>query len=315
MKRVFSALVGLTAVAALNLTSATQAQNKSTREATYALQGPASSMQVEEAKIVKQDGKYVEGPRVLRMKVLFNEDGSRPDLFLYDEKGSLVRRIEMRFEGGKNTEFLNYDGRGRMWLRGVYSYDRDGRLSGRAHYNGDGSLLSRTTHKRNAKGEVIETTEHNGQGALLDKLVYTLDASGRLQSRERTSYHPNGAVSLRDTYTASAKRVESVYYNQDGSIARRSVRIDRQINEFGPDGSLTKTIDITYPDRLPMESVHNPDGSVTRDSQIVDEVDSHGNWLKQTRWISDSQGTRPIKVTYREITYFGGAPLSPRPIN
>jgi hypothetical protein len=272
-------------------------------------------MRVEEADVIVKDGKFVEGPRVLRMKVVFNEDGSRPDFYLYNEKGVMVRRIEMRFEGGKNTEFLNYDGSGRMWLRGVFSYDRDGRLTGRAHYNGDGSLLSRTTHTRNAKGEVIETTEHNGRGVLIDKFVYALDANGKVQSRERTSYYPNGAISLRDTYNASGKRTESVNYNPDGSIARRSVRVDRQINEFGADGSLTKTIDISYPDRLPTESVPNPDGSLTKDASVVDEVDSHGNWVKQTRWITDAQGSRPTKVTYRELTYFGEASAPQRPIN
>lgn len=311
MKRTLS-LPGLALVAALTIAAAIQAQDHNTRVGTYALRGPARTMRVEEAKIIKQDGKYVEGARVRRMNVLFNEDGSRPELLLYDEKGALVRRIEMRFEGGKMTEFLNYDGRGRMWLRGEYSYDRDGRLQERTQYNGDGSLLSKFTYTRNAKGEITEIAEHNGKGDLLTKTSNTFDNIGQLQTRERTSYHPNGAFSMRETYNASGKRVESVYYNKDGSIARSSVRIDRQINEFGPDSSLTKTIDITYPDRLPIESVHNPDGTVSKDSQVIDEVDGQGNWVKQTRWISDAQGTRPVKVVYRTLTYFSESKPAPK---
>ena len=56
--------------------------------------------------------------------------------------------------------------------------------------------------------------------------------------------------------------------------------------------------------RLPEESTYNPDGTIRKESQIPDEVDAHGNWLKQTKWVSDSLGTRPVKVTYRVITYY-----------
>jgi hypothetical protein len=33
-------------------------------------------------------------------------------------------------------------------------------------------------------------------------------------------------------------------------------------------------------------------------------IDSHGNWTKQTKWISDAQGTKVATVTYRIITYY-----------
>jgi hypothetical protein len=38
------------------------------------------------------------------------------------------------------------------------------------------------------------------------------------------------------------------------------------------------------------------------ESQIPDEFDSHGNWIKRTDWVT-MQGRRPVKVTYR-TTYF-----------
>ena len=42
--------------------------------------------------------------------------------------------------------------------------------------------------------------------------------------------------------------------------------------------------------------------AVGRESQIADEVDTYGNWIKQTKWITDAHGRRPVKVTYRKIT-------------
>ena len=46
------------------------------------------------------------------------------------------------------------------------------------------------------------------------------------------------------------------------------------------------------------------DGSTKRESQIPDQLDSRGNWIKQTTWLTDANGTRPVKVTYRTITYY-----------
>jgi len=74
---------------------------QSDREATYALRGPVREMRTETATIDKNGSDYVEGPRILSMTVTFNEDGSRPELCIYNEKGVLTRRIVGKFENGK----------------------------------------------------------------------------------------------------------------------------------------------------------------------------------------------------------------------
>ncbi len=101
-----------------------QAQPGTMREATYALRGPVRTFRTETATFVLKDGHYVEGPRVLQMTADFNTDGNRTDLNIYDDKGVLSRRIEMRFEGRRFIEFLNYDGVGNMWLRGIAEVTR-----------------------------------------------------------------------------------------------------------------------------------------------------------------------------------------------
>ena len=191
-----------------------------------------------------------------------------------------------------------------MWLRGVDHYDAEGRSKEQATYNGDGSLRSKTTFTRNALGQLIERAEYDAKGTLLDKFSNTFNAAGELTTVERSSYRADGSLSLRESTSVPEKRVESVTYNRDGSLAGKSIRVNQEITEYAADGSLKKSTLITSTGRLPEESTYDPDGTIRKESQLPDEIDAHGNWIKQTKWVSDSQGTRPVKVTYRVITYY-----------
>lgn len=289
---------------AVTLASSVHAQNSNDKEATYALVGPVRTVRTETGNMLQKDGQYVEGPRVLNMTVSLNEDGNRTELGLYDEKGELVRRIVSKFEGRKLVEFLNYDGGGNMWLRGVDLYDAEGRVREKATYNGDGSLRSKTTLTRNDRGQLIELREHDAKETLLDKFSYEYNAVGELKSIERSSYTADGLLSRRDLHNVKEKRSETVTYNKDGSLAGKSIRVNQQITDYAPDGTLKKSTFITNVGRLPEELTYNPDGNTRKESQVPDEIDAHGNWVKQTRWVSDAQGTKPVKVTYRIITYY-----------
>jgi hypothetical protein len=280
------------------------AQKQTMAEATYALKGPIQEMRVESATIFNQDGKYVEGPRVLNMTATFDEKGRRPELYLYNEKGALTRRIVMRWEGDKEMGGLNYDGAGRMWLRSENIYGADGLKREGVTYNGEGSVLSRTILTRNEKGQVIQTAEYDAKGTLIDKFVTTYNDGGEVKTSERTFYNNKGVLVLKQFTDMAEKRSESLTYNPNGSLAGKTIRVNQEITELGPDGSLRKKTVISDVGRLPAESFYNPDGTIRKESQIPDEIDSYGNWTKQTKWITDSQGIRPVKVTYRKLTYY-----------
>src|SRR5882672_9979738 len=95
----------ITALAlAVTFTFPVHAQTLTTREATYALVGPVRTVRTETATLIKNDSGYVEGPRVLSMTIAFNENGGRTELGLYNEQGSLNRRIVTRFEGRHQVE-------------------------------------------------------------------------------------------------------------------------------------------------------------------------------------------------------------------
>jgi antitoxin component YwqK of YwqJK toxin-antitoxin module len=279
------------------------AQERSDADATYALKGPVRTFKVEVATFVSNVGDYVEGPRVPQMEASFNQDGNRTDLRIYNDKGVLSRRIVMKFDGRKMTEAFNYDGSGRMWLRIVNVYDDKGRLKEELTYNGDGSLRTKKTFKRDELGQAYETSEYNAQGVLLDQFKNTFDGP-LLLTTERKVYREDGSLASTSVYEAEKRRSETISYQPDGSIANKTVRTAQQVEQYGPDGSLQKTAMISVEHRLVDQVVLNKDGSRKKESNTPDQLDAYGNWTKLTKWQTDSQGTRPLTVTYRTLTYY-----------
>jgi len=279
------------------------AQERSMADATYALKGPVRTFKVEVATFVLKDGDYVEGPRVPQMEASFNQDGNRTDLYMYNDKGVLSRRIVMKFDGRKMTEAINYDGAGRMWLRTVDVYDDKGRLKQEVTYNGDGSLRSKKIFKRDELGQATEVSEYNTQGVLVDQFKNTFDGP-LLLTTERKVYREDGSLVSMNFYEAEKRRSETTTYQPDGSIANKTVRTAQQVEQYGPDGSLQKTGTISVEHRLVDEVVLNKDGSRKKESNAPDQLDAHGNWTKLTKWQTDSEGTRPLSVAYRKLTYY-----------
>jgi hypothetical protein len=108
----------------------------------------------------------------------------------------------------------------------------------------------------------------------------------------------------REFHDGPQQLVEIVTYKPDGSVLSKSVRVAQQISEYAADGSLRKSTTISSQGRLPDSITVDPSGTRKRESQIPDQVDSHGNWTKQTKWMTDANGTRAVTVTYRTITYY-----------
>jgi antitoxin component YwqK of YwqJK toxin-antitoxin module len=279
------------------------AQERSDAEVTYALKGPVRTFKVEVATFISKDGDYVEGPRMVQMEASFNQDGNRTDLHIYNNKGVLSRRIVMKFDGRKMTEAINYDGAGVMWLRTVDVYDDNSRLKEELTYNGDGALRSKKTFKRDELGHATEVSEYNPKGVLLDQFKNTFDGPVLLTT-ERKVYREDGSLVSISLSEVKKRRSETTNYQPDGSIANKTVRTGQQVEQYGPDGSLQKTATISVEHRLVDEVVVNKDGSTQKESNAPDQLDAHGNWTKLTKWQTDSQGTRPLSVTYRTLTYY-----------
>ncbi len=280
-----------------------QAQERSMAEATYALKGPVRTFRVEVATFVSNAGDHVEGPRVAQMEASFNQDGNRTDLHIYNDKGALVRRIVMKFDGRKMTEALNYDGAGKMWLGIQNVYDDKGRLKEELTYHGDGSLRTKKTYKRDELGRALEISEYNAQGVLVDQFKNTFDGA-RLLTTDRKTYREDGSLASTNFYEARKSRTETTDYQKDGSVDNKTVRTGQQVEQYGPDGALRKSGTISADHRLLDEVALNKDGSRKKEWNTPDQIDAHGNWTKLTRWQTDSKGTRPLTVAYRTLTYY-----------
>jgi len=287
---------------ALTSTLASVVVHTQDRIATYALRGPVRTFRTEVATFALKDGNYVEGPRVVQMEASFNTDGNRTDLYLYNDQGILSRRIEMKFDGQKMTECINYDGLGKIWLRIVDVYDNEGRIKEEINYNGDGSLHSKTTFKRNDRGQLIESTEYTAAGVLLEQKNNRYEGV-TLHSSERKLYRSDGTLQSTELYVAPNRR-DTIIYRPDGSVANKSVRIGQEIASYNADGSLQKVTTISDQGRLLDELNLSKTEATTRESQIPDQIDAHGNWTRQTKWFVNANGSRPLKVTYRAITYY-----------
>jgi len=281
-----------------------QAQQRGDAWATYALTGSVRSFKTETATVVVKDGQPVEGPHVVQMTAEFDENGNRTDFGMYNQDGVLVRRIVERFDGPRMVEFINYDGSGNAWLRGTQDYDANGRIVEQMTYNGDKSLRSKKVYIRNDQGQVVEWAEYAANGVVLDKMTNTFTAAGRPNTSEREQRAPNGVLVSREFHDGPQQLVEIVTYKPDGSVLSKSVRVAQQISEYAADGSLRKSTTISSQGRLPDSITVDPSGTRKRESQIPDQVDSHGNWTKQTKWMTDANGTRAVTVTYRTITYY-----------
>jgi antitoxin component YwqK of YwqJK toxin-antitoxin module len=273
------------------------------RMTTYALKGPVKSVRTEAATFVLKDGQWVEGPRLLEMTVDFAEDGNRTQVAFYRE-GKLTRRIEDKYdEDGRQIEFLNYDGAGNMWLRGTFAYGEDGKTKEEVTYNGDGSVRSKRSIKRNEQGQILETVELNPNGIVMEKLTNTF-VDGALATTFRSLHYADGRVARTEAYEIPKKRVETISYKPDGSVQNKTIRVDREISEYAKDGTLIKTTTISTEGRLLDEVSVGPGGPSKREAQLPDQFDSHENWIVQTKWHADAKGSRPLKISYRTITYY-----------
>ena len=270
-------------------------------DATHAIKGPVKTFRTEIATFVQKDGEYVEGPRVVREEAWFNRDGARTDYHIYRD-GVLARRIVMKFEGRKMLECINYNGAGLAYLRIVNTFDEAGQIKEVNTFHGDGSLRSTKTFKLNSRGQVLEWVERSAQGVLMEQMSFQYEGKD-LYSWQRKIYDSRGTMNEEQIYVAPNKQTE-IKYNGDGSVISKSVRIGQEMALYSADGTLQKATVIDSRDRLLDEMSFQQNGATTRQTQLPDLLDQHGNWTRQTKWFADPNGTRPLTISYRALTYY-----------
>jgi hypothetical protein len=290
-----------------------QSNRETEREINYpfGLLGPVRTVRTEKARVFEKNGKYVESPRVLAETATFNENGDRTELDSYDPKGSLAHKIVTVYEGRRVVESLNYNAAGQLEFKVVRARDDAGRPAEDLTYNGDGSLRSKTLYRRDARGRLIEQAEFDANGTLVWKQVSADNGVGN--NFERLFYKPDGSLLRREIVTKDpkAKTTETITYEEDGSVAEKSSAVDNdsgEVNEMSAyDANGTLQIRFFSPGTESLsDEITSDNRGATQTGQFYksDEIDSHGNWIKRTRWISTANKPKPFMLIYRTITYY-----------
>jgi len=249
--------------------------------------GPVHTVRDERVTFTKEDGKSVEGPRVLVATMVFNEDGSKWEQGVYRPDGEVVflYKVETFGPDGRNTERKIFNGKGALEGRIVTLYDDQKRLSEMISYRDDGSISSKITYHWSGEKRESENVSYDRQGAIISQLKDTDDFKARqfqsvlatqrevIQSRGGFTINPDGSQELREE-------------RSNGESIREVTR------SAGP-GTMDRVI-------------YNPDGTINRTERLISEFDQYRNWIKITHQTAtgDSKDFETVDINYRTLTYY-----------
>jgi hypothetical protein len=231
------------------------------------LRGPVRKVRIEKARITRQDGKSVEGPRRIESETTFDESGSKIEECRYQDDGSLRDRLV------------------------VVSRDARGRKLEQVRYKPDGSVLYRMRHEYeyDEAGRVVSETVKSAELKLWSRLVTIRDPRGR--ETERLQYDESGKLISKSVwvYGGDGEMIEFLSYDGAGALVQRNKPPGKgdEIINYNPDGSIRSKTSFTHP---------------TRESP-----DTHGNWTRSVWTMRTSQSGKDeevTEVTYRTITYY-----------
>ena len=314
-------------------------QKKSDREA-YGLVGPVKTVRIDVAKFASESGNWQEGRRIPSCVLTYDESGD----IIEDTRYLDGRRQTRNYEKGTITEETNYDARGALEEKTVYSYSHDGKILEEDCYDAKGVLQYKKVHNYGDAGKRVDVATYIFGGSILDgtqSLSY--DYHGSLLEDAR--YGANGSLRLKQTYiyddrnhlieTVSCNGANQIlikaayaYDNRDRLTTQSSYEADGSFESktrfaydsrdnlverlhFTADGTLKNRQRSTYDEKgnLTEEAQYSSsDGSLEEKSVYDYKSDAKGNWIKQTKFkVGDNFGRgplAPIGVTYRTIVYF-----------
>lgn len=218
----------------------------------------------------------------------------------FDDTGRLIASENVAPDGtivGRSVH--EYDDEGRR-IRNV-SYDEEGEENFRFEwiYDGAGNLAARETYR---------------QGELRDRDEFEYDGQGRRISARETD--GAGNLTSETTYSVPDLEYEVVEYEDDGTIAERSVVVEGEhgvlsAETYLPDGTLENATYFAYDeDGLTLERrdiyTYESMGNVVTDEATTVyeyEFDEAGNWIRKVDVEDTGAGPTPIGIEVREIAY------------
>jgi len=249
--------------------------------------GPVQTVREERVTFTKENGKAVEGPRVLVQTMTFNEDGSKWEQSVYGPSGEVIFLYRLQTFGpdGRNIERQIFNGKGMSQGRTVTFYDEQKRPSEIISYRDDGSIGNKITYRRSGNTLESENVTYDRQGAIIAQEKMTNDL-------------PQGQFeSVLTTPRSTAESRGSLTRNPDGS---QELREQRSTGEAIHEKTISDG-------RGSMDRViYNPDGTINRTERLIREFDQHHNLIKTTHQTAtgDSKDFDTVDINYRIFTYY-----------
>jgi hypothetical protein len=137
------------------------------------LKGPVETVRVRQATKLSEDGKQSESPLLLTHVVTYDQSGNRTELALYDQTGTLSRRIAYQYdpETKRRSGLITYNSQNAMVRKVTDKYGSNGlKVSSTVQvFDEDGTLFRKTELTFDTLGELIEVAEYKGDGSLIKK--------------------------------------------------------------------------------------------------------------------------------------------------
>ena len=216
----------VTSLALLLASSVTSGQEQPPNLAREGLLGPVKTVEYGRINYTLNEGKSVEGKRVVFRKLIFNKLGYRSESATYGDGGSISEKLVYTYDVlDRNTGYEEYSSTLDKTLsrprKHVYLLDQNGRIVEYSVFEADGTQGSRFTYEYDVKGNKVEEDFYSWMGSSLGRLVYTYDESGHQLTE--TSYDRNDTVSWKtvNSYDSQGRRIEWAQFQ--GGVLRYKV--------------------------------------------------------------------------------------------
>jgi hypothetical protein len=137
------------------------------------LKGSVKTVRVQQATIVRENGKQTTGPLMLISVISYDQSGYRTELALYDHNGALNRRIAYEYDPQtkKRSSLKSYNSQNVMVRKINDKYGPNGmKISSTIFdFNEDGSVFRRTELTHGPMGELLQVAEFDSEGNIVKK--------------------------------------------------------------------------------------------------------------------------------------------------
>lgn len=274
----------LSATAALAPLRAQQEPKR--RPGPFLIYGPVHTIRDERTTLTKQNGTFVEGPRVLVQTMEYSEDGTKQDRTLYSPEGVAIHRT-------------------------ADTFDPDGRILETSNFLGGDALNNRVVSNYNDQKELIERVTYRPDGSVSERIVFR--RQGNQRESESWSYDAHGVIvsQSKTTNDLPAKRARSISINRGGVVQTQSTITDnpdgsREFTTEQSNGAFRREVMVPLSKGSEERIAYNKDGTIKSKDRFIREFDSYHNMTKTTHLTAkgDSSDFEPIDIAYRTITYY-----------